>query len=204
MANNYDNLQNFYKSKALGAIGGAVAGWLYSDRLVTAPRGSMTPEQKREWDRTVDRAMQQRKDKKSSMNLRKDHAPIPPQQGLVWDAVKHRWTNPKNIGHSVTDVKGRKRRRGTGTGAHEHQLAQGRAGGKGRGASAEAGRRFRGAADTGQLTPHTSNHPSTKHQLGHIKHPKGHAKKSRSALKRFMRKEIAKAFNDIQAFYKKI
>ena len=79
----------------------------------------------------------------------KGHAPVPPRQGLIWDAAKSRWTNPDNVGKTVTDVQGRKRIRGTGTGVHERTLAAGRTGGRGPGgASAVAGRKFRSAEDT--------------------------------------------------------
>ena len=52
-----------------------------------------------------------------NMALMKDHLPIPPRQGLVWDQVKHRWTRPEKAGLTVVQVSGKKRIRGTGTGA---------------------------------------------------------------------------------------
>ena len=87
----------------------------------------------------------------------KDHAPIPPRQGLVWDAVKHRWTRPENAGHTVTEVQGNKRIRGTGTGVHERRV-----GGHGSGPTRyqQLGRRFRGVADSGRTKPHETAHPS--------------------------------------------
>mgnify|MGYP003647450445 CR=1 FL=1 len=87
------------------------------------------------------------------INMLKDHSAIPPRQGLQWDAVKHRWTRPENIGHTVTEVQGKKRVRATGTGAHERSVG-GHGSGKIRGV--ESGRRFKGAADAGTLRPHES------------------------------------------------
>ena len=52
-----------------------------------------------------------------NMGLMKDHLPIPPRQGLIWDAVKHRWTRPEKAGLTVHEVQGGKRFRGVGTGA---------------------------------------------------------------------------------------
>lgn len=87
------------------------------------------------------------------INMLKDHSSVPPRQGLQWDAVKHRWTRPENVGHTVTEVQGKKRVRGTGTGAHERSV-----GGHGSGQTrlVERGRRFRGAADAGTIRPHDS------------------------------------------------
>ena len=165
MSTKYTELQMFYKklSPGLAALIGAGAGWVLSDSLVEAPRGQMTVSQRREWDRLVDEAMRQKRDSKNRRTLRslrkdfysllqkteKGHAPVPPRQGLIWDAAKSRWTNPDNVGKTVTDVQGRKRIRGTGTGVHERTLASGRTGGRGPGgASAVAGRKFRSAEDT--------------------------------------------------------
>ena len=85
--------------------------------------------------------------------LEKDHSTIPPRQGLQWDAVKHRWTRPENIGHTVIEVQGKKRIRGTGTGAHERTVG-GHGSGKVR--RVEFGRRFKGASDAGVIRPHES------------------------------------------------
>jgi len=55
---------------------------------------------------------------KDNMELVKDHLPVPPRQGLVWDAVKHRWVRPEKAGLTVAAANnGKIRRRGTGTGA---------------------------------------------------------------------------------------
>ena len=56
--------------------------------------------------------------------LMKDRLPIPPRQGEVWDAVKHRWVKPENAGRTVAEVQGEaKRVRGSGVGAHERKIS---------------------------------------------------------------------------------
>ena len=60
---------------------------------------------------------------KANNPLRKDHLPIPPRQGEVWDAVKHRWTRPENAGRTVAEVQGEKRFRGSGTGTQQRQVS---------------------------------------------------------------------------------
>ena len=81
---------------------------------------------------------------------------VPPRQGLLWDAVKHRWTRPENVGRTVTEVQGSKRFRGVGTGVHERSIA-----GHGRGKTrlVESGRRFKGTADAGSDRPHHTPAP---------------------------------------------
>jgi len=96
--------------------------------------------------------------------VQKDHSVLPPRQGLMWDAVKHRWTRPENVGHTVTEVQGKKRLRGVGTGAHERSVS-GHGRGKVRGV--ESGRRFKGQSDVGALRPHENKRP-----VGHAKHKK--------------------------------
>jgi len=96
--------------------------------------------------------------------VQKDHSVLPPRQGLMWDAVKHRWTRPENVGHTVTEVQGKKRFRGVGTGAHERSVS-GHGSGKAR--QVEAGRRFKSTADVGVLKPHENKRPA-----GHAKHKK--------------------------------
>jgi len=91
----------------------------------------------------------------------KDHAPIPPRYGLLWDAVKHRWTRPEKVGRTVWEVQGHKRFRGTGAGAHERSRKVGGSGGYGVGSS-EAGRRFRSVGDIGRVHPHELKHPGQK------------------------------------------
>lgn len=99
---------------------------------------------------------------KNGVSVQKDHSMSPPRAGEVWDAVKHRWVKPENIGHSVTEVQGKKRIRGTGAGVHERSVA-GHGSGKAR--LVEAGRRFKGTADAGSIRPHqTSAHASLHRQ----------------------------------------
>ena len=105
-----------------------------------------------------------RSPKSTDFLVEKEHSVLPPRQGLMWDAVKHRWTRPENIGHTVTEVQGKKRFRGTGTGVHERSVS-GQGSGKTR--MVESGRRFKGAADTGALRPHEAKSPA-----GHPRHKK--------------------------------
>ena len=83
----------------------------------------------------------------------KDHAPVPPRYGLMWDAVKHRWTRPEKVGRTVWEVQGKKRLRGSGTGSHERSRSTKGSGGGKAGGSMEAGRRFRSVADAGRAHP---------------------------------------------------
>jgi len=95
----------------------------------------------------TDKASTYRKSKPIENSLLiKDHAVTPPKQGLVWDALKHRWTNPKNIGRSVVEVQGKKRVRASGIGAHSHSIKPGQVGGRGEG-SAKEGRVSRSEVD---------------------------------------------------------
>lgn len=88
---------------------------------------------------------------KNGVNVQKDRAASPPRVGEMWDALKHRWVKPENVGHSVTETQGKKRIRGTGVGVHERSV-----GGHGRGKTrlVESGRRFKGTADAGVVRPH--------------------------------------------------
>jgi len=105
-----------------------------------------------------------RSPEKNDFLVLKDHSVLPPRQGLMWDAVKHRWTKPENVGHTVTEVQGKKRIRGVGTGAHERSVS---GHGKGKARGVEAGRRFKGQADVGSLSPHENKRPA-----GHSGKPK--------------------------------
>ena len=175
-------------------LGAAVAGWLVSDDIVRAgggsPRGNMTDQQAREWERSLSAAERRQLERqgrnrmrktsndknnaftdmqvhfedtsdeyvrktplKNGINIKKEHSASPPRQGLMWDAVKHRWTRPENIGHTVTEVQGSKRVRGQGTGVHERSVG-GHGGGSVR--RMQGGRRFRGATDAGIARPHES------------------------------------------------
>ena len=174
-------------SPGLAGLMAAAAGWAMSDDIVRSgggsPRGEMTPQQLREWERTVRRTMRKKDislDKASweklqkdyyddsdlyfrkvpvqnAVALSKDHAPVPPKQGLQWDELKKKWVSPEHLGKSVVENQGKKRIRGSGTGVHEHSLHTGGAGGKGVG-SGVAGRRFRGVGDAGVQSPHESKH----------------------------------------------
>ena len=167
-------------SPALANLLSAAAGWALS--ADTASSG-VPPEMAAEWERA-----QSREDKKKLQvemvrklkGIRKsdddpflelDHAPVPPRMGLMWDAVKHRWTRPEKVGRTVWEVQGKKRLRGSGTGVHERSRAGGGAGGKGQG-SMEAGRRFRSVADAGRTHPHDAK------RLGQATHPKRRKKRT--------------------------
>jgi hypothetical protein len=93
----------------------------------------------------------------NAVDISKDHAPVPPRQGLQWDELKKKWVSSDHLGRSATELQGKKRIRGSGTGVHEHSLHVGGAGGKGVG-SGVAGRRFRSVADAGVQSPHESKH----------------------------------------------
>jgi len=194
--------QKMMQKQGLSPALAAALGWAFSGDVGRA--GQMTPEQSREWERTLsaaerrqfERAMRskmrkksvdkslskdsfdalktfyndssdeyiKRSPKSSDFLVEKEHSALPPRQGLMWDAVKHRWTRPENVGHTVTEVQGKKRFRGTGTGVHERSVS-GQGSGKTR--LVEAGRRFKGAADTGALKPHDAKSPA-----GHPRHKK--------------------------------
>ena len=131
------------------------AGWALSGDVVNR---DVPPELVREWERAINRQAsdedKRRLERKIKSRLRKsdndvleplndyfldkDHAPVPPRIGLMWDAVKHRWTRPERIGRTVWELSGHKRIRGTGTGSHERSTKTGGVGGRGAG-SASAG-----------------------------------------------------------------
>ena len=201
---------------ALASLMSAAAGWALSDDIVRAgggdPRGQMSAQQAREWERElsaadrrkVERAMRSRMRRKSvdktldkssfeslkehykdssdtyikrspekgAVSVQKDHAASPPRIGEMWDAVKHRWVKPENVGHSVVEVQGKKRFRGVGAGAHERSVS-GHGSGKTRGV--EAGRRFKGREDRGTVRPHqtkTGKPTAMRKPPGHAKHKK--------------------------------
>ena len=179
----------------LASLMSAAAGWAFSGDVGRA--GEMTPEQAREWERTLSAADRRKMERslrsrmrrkgidktldksafealKASYNdssdeyikrspekndflVSKDHMSLPPRQGLMWDPVKHRWTKPENVGHTVSEIQGKKRFRGTGTGVHERSVS-GHGHGKARGV--EAGRRFKGQSDVGTLRPHENKRPA--------------------------------------------
>ena len=171
-----ENSMDFQKmGPALANLLSAAAGWALS--ADTASR-DVPPEMASEWERAVSREDKRRlqeemlrrmhgkghkRTRKSDDDLflealvdmemlYKDHAPVPPRYGLMWDAVKHRWTRPEKVGRTVWEVQGKKRLRGAGTGAHERTRSTKGTGGKA-GGSMEAGRRFRSVADVGRKDP---------------------------------------------------
>ena len=191
MSTKYQTLQNFYKRITPGgaALGGTLAGWFLSDTFVEAPRGQMTAAQRAEWERVITESLR-RKNRNLGKALLKDHAPVPPRQGLMWDPVKKRWTRPENVGHTVAEVQGKKRFRATGTGAHEHSISVEGHGGRGEG-SAEAGRRFKAPTDSGIATPHESKHASVQDVKG--------KKPTRKVLDRLVRRHKQQAKHKTKA-----
>ena len=199
---------------ALASLMSAAAGWAFSDDIVRAgggsPRGQMTDQQVREWERELsaadrrklERAMRSKMRRKSvdknldkssfdalkehykdssdtyikrshekrAVSVQKEHMASPPRIGEMWDAIKHRWVKPENVGHSVVEVQGKKRFRGTGTGVHERSVS-GHGSGKTR--KVEAGRRFKGQDDRGAVRPHqtkTGKPTPMRKPPGHAKH----------------------------------
>ena len=160
------------------------AGWALSGDVAGK---DVPPEMIREWERAIQRqateadkreiARQMRRRMRKSEDesfellndffIEKDHAPVPPRVGLMWDAVKHRWTRPERIGRTVWELSGKKRIRGTGTGSHERSVKTGTAGGRGAG-STVAGRRFRGVGDA---PGPSKRHPKSIAAKGDQKHP---------------------------------
>ena len=161
---------------ALSNLLSAAAGWALS--ADTASR-DVPPEMAHEWERAVSREDKRRLQEEMLRRLHgkkkqqvhksdddlflealvdmemfyKDHAPVPPRYGLMWDAVKHRWTRPEKVGRTVWEVQGKKRLRGSGTGSHERSRSTKGSGGGKAGGSMEAGRRFRSVADAGRAHP---------------------------------------------------
>lgn len=152
------------------------AGWALSGDIVN---NNVPAHLVNEWERAIERqaseADRRRIEAKIRRSIRKaeypaydalteyfiskDHAPVPPRVGLMWDAVKHRWTRPERVGRTVWELSGHKRIRGTGTGVHERSVKAGGSGGRGAG-SASAGRRFRSIGDSGKLNPHEAKGPA--------------------------------------------
>ena len=108
------------------------------------------------------------KRKPVALDVMKDHQPTPPREGLVWDAVKHRWARPEHVGETVIETQGKKRIRGSGAGAHERGVSghhpRGGTGRKysGAGLGGSSGRRFRSVHDKGIATVHHRTPPSGK------------------------------------------
>jgi hypothetical protein len=77
--------------------------------------------------------------KRRGRKLRKEHAPLPPIQGLVWDEGAKRWRKPENVGKTASEVQGKKRIRGSALG-QTAKTPGGTAAGKGRGREFSRGR----------------------------------------------------------------
>jgi hypothetical protein len=101
------------------------------------------------------------KRKPVALDVMKDHQPTPPREGLVWDAVKHRWARPEHVGETVVETQGKKRIRGSGTGAHQRGVSGTHPRG-GPGKVYTAGRRFKSVHDKGVATVHHRTPPSGK------------------------------------------
>ena len=186
-------------SDSLASLMSAAAGWALSGDVTRGKDDHL----KREWDlhnrerlereRHEEERRHRRRMKKSHDFLvlndffMKDRLSVPPRQGLLWDAVKHRWTRPENVGRTVTEVQGSKRFRGVGTGAHERRV-----GGHGSGATrgTQRGRKFRASTDVGRLRPHETKHPATQGLKGgkDIRH-KGHKKTYLKVLREHRNKQ---------------
>ncbi len=93
------------------------------------------------------------KRKPVALDVEKDHAMVPPRQGNMWDAVKHRWVSPDNYGKNVTDVQGKAyRSRAGGAGGQGKKSIGGHMGGVAR--AVTSGRRHRHFSDTGARSAH--------------------------------------------------
>jgi hypothetical protein len=166
-------------SPALARLLSAAAGWALSADTASH---EVPPHMAQEWERTQNREEKRKLQEEMIRKLKglrksddgtflddlamlyKDHAPVPPRMGLMWDAVKHRWTRPEKLGRTVWEVQGKRRMRGSGTGVHERSISRRGPGGKGAG-SMEAGRRFRSVADASQAKPKAERigqHPKAK------------------------------------------
>ena len=188
-------------SDKLATLMSAAAGWALSGDVTRGHDDHL----KREWElahkerlererREEERRERRRRRMKKSDDFLalneyyflKDHSMVPPRQGLLWDAVKHRWTRPENVGRTVTEVQGSKRFRGVGTGVHERSV-----GGHGSGSvrGAQRGRKFRGTTDVGQARPHESTHPSRRGlKGGKALKRQGHKKSALTVLREHRRR----------------
>ena len=100
--------------------------------------------------------------KKRGRKLRKEHSPIPPIQGLVWDQGAQRWRRPENVGKTASEVQGKKRIRGSGIG-QTAKTPGGTSAGKGRGRGYSRGRAQRVATgDIGVAGAQRSKTPTKK------------------------------------------
>ena len=181
-----DNIPIQKISPQLAALLSAAAGWALSSDVGNT--GQMSPTQQAEWERAVSQTMKELDSEEEIFKslqdwwqeeyyLSKDHMPVPPVMGEVFDAVKHRWTRPENVGKTVIEVQGKKRIRGTGAGIHEHSVG-GHGAGKAR--LLERGRRFKAPADKGRVRFHdhklTSKPRRAKSEIAEERQKKQHMK----------------------------
>jgi hypothetical protein len=120
---------------ALASLLAVSAGFAASDAVVNASgaRGarSITDDQLNLFNVMANR----RRGKK----IRKEHSPLPPIQGLVWDEGAKRWRKPENVGKTASEVQGKKRIRGSALG-QTAKTPGGTSAGKGRGRGYSQGR----------------------------------------------------------------
>jgi len=132
------------KAPKLGPWAAFIAGLAISDDLVRAA-GEMTPNQQREWERTIRRQMRRKSLDKDLLSALKTYMKddndtyvrrtpvkngvklekkltVPPFQGAQWDPSIHRWVKGGEVGNSVVNRGGKKRIRGTGAGAHQRSV----------------------------------------------------------------------------------
>ena len=173
-------------SPQLAALLSAAAGWALSGDV--GKTGQMSPSQQAEWEHALRRTVKEEGYDEDVIfkslqdwyveeyNIQKDHAPVPPIMGEVFDAVKHRWTRPENVGHTVVEVQGKKRISRTGAGVQEHSVG-GHGSGKAR--LMESGRRFKAPADKGRVRFHdhkTADHRKAKTEIAEQKQKEKHDK----------------------------
>ena len=121
---------------ALASLMAVSAGFAASDAVLNAAGGrgarSITDDQLRLFETMAN--------KKRGRRLRKEHSPLPPIQGLVWDEGAKRWRKPENVGKTASEVQGKKRIRGSALGQTAKQGPGGASAGKGRGREYSRGR----------------------------------------------------------------
>ena len=176
-------------STQLAALLSAAAGWALSGDV--GKTGQMSPAQQAEWERAIQRTVKEEGYDEDTIfkslqdwyveeyNIQKEHAPIPPIMGEVFDAVKHRWTRPETGGQTAVEVQGKTRIRGTGAGGHEASVG-GHGSGKAR--LMESGSRFKAPADKGRVRFHdhkTAAYRRAKSEIAEAKQKAKHDKLKR-------------------------
>jgi len=156
-----------------------LAGLAISDQFVDNPRGSMTPAQQREWERTLNRQMKRKslKEGVSMDDLSKHWAdssdtyirkiPVakgviadetfldkklasPPRPGEVWNPQTNRWTKAGNLGKVNVGSGGKKRLRAGSNATGAHQRAVGGLSGKGQVRHLGTGRQHKTTVDVAE------------------------------------------------------